>query len=93
VLKFHITYIKHMYCLGYYVKDPFFPTLLLLFLMCTYLNHLKFNYNVLLTSNLDIIYLFKIKNLVLEVVKIDEGVIKHLKMMRQNYYFLHTICT
>jgi hypothetical protein len=51
------------------------------FLICTYLNHPKFNYNFLFASTFDTLYLFKILLLVFEVVSRDEDALEHVKIM------------
>jgi hypothetical protein len=66
---------------GFYVKEPFFLTVLLSnFFKFTYLNHLKFNYN-LFTSSYDIRYLFIYLVLLLEIVRSDNDAIKHHKII------------
>jgi hypothetical protein len=68
------------------MKDYFFPTLLLpYFVIWKYLNHFKI---LKITSIYDILYLFKIWILVLQIVKNDEDVIEHNKVMWKKYCFL-----
>jgi hypothetical protein len=61
----------------------FFSHLLLFnFLICTYLNDLKLNYSFFLFAwKFNVMYLFKILILVFKVVKKDEDVIKHGKIV------------
>lgn len=52
MLKFYITCVNHVLFCGYFVKDLFPPTLLLLLLLIyTYFGHLRFNYIFLFASN------------------------------------------
>lgn len=60
----------------------FFPPTIILsdFVVPTYLNHLKFNYNFFLfASTFDILHLFRFSFLVLEIVR---GMRKQLNMIR-----------
>jgi len=83
VLKFYIAWGL------YYVKEPFFLTLLLLkILICTSLNHPKFLYIYIYIyiyihiSNFDTLYLFKLNLvLILEVMRIDKDAIEHVKIV------------
>jgi len=68
-------------------KWTFFPTPLIPhFLMCTYLNHLEFNFFCLHQILIDNVYLFTCLILILEVMRSDEDAITHDKIM--HYYFL-----
>jgi hypothetical protein len=59
-----------------------FPTLLLFnFLICTYLNLLKFHYKFLFTSKFDTLCLFKFLISIFEVVTNYEDVTEHDKIM------------